>query len=110
MSLLRGIIGLVLTLVVAGFAAFNTESVDVIVSPIHDPVEFPLYGIALASVAFGFIMGGLMVWINDGALRKTKRKQKKELKNLEQEVGRLKQDKFKPTPPAPDVFPALPSQ
>tara|TARA_R110001592_G_scaffold29350_9_gene106608 strand:- start:26728 stop:27060 length:333 start_codon:yes stop_codon:yes gene_type:complete len=110
MSFVRGIIVLILTLVVAGFAAINTDPVSVMVSPINDPVMVPLYQVALASVALGFIAGALIVWINCGPVRQSKRQQKKEIKNLEKEVNRLQSDKFSPRPPAPDVFPALPSQ
>ncbi len=110
MFIIRGIIGLVLTLALAGFAAMNTDPVEVFISPIHDPVEYPIYLIALVSVAAGFIAGGLMVWINTGGVRKDRRKKKKEIKILEKEVDALKDDKFAPKPPASDMFPALPSQ
>jgi len=110
MFVIRGIIGLVLTLSLAGFAAMNTDPIEVFISPLHDPVDFPLYLVALVSVAVGFIAGGLMVWINTGGVRKDRRKKKKEIKILEKEVDALKDDKFSAQPPASDMFPALPSQ
>ena len=51
MFIIRGIIGLVLTLSLAGFAAMNTDPIEVFISPLHDPVDFPLYLVALVSVA-----------------------------------------------------------
>ncbi len=110
MSFLRAIVALILTLVLAGFAAMNTEKVEVVISPIGDIAMVPLYAIALGAVAFGFICGAFMVWINTAPVRKDRRKKKKEIKNLEKEVGKLKDDKFSSSQPATEIFPALPSQ
>jgi len=110
MSFLRAIIALILTLVLAGFAALNTDLVEVVISPVNDPIAIPLYAIALGAVAFGFVCGAFMVWINTAPMRKDRRKKKKEIKILEKEVGKLKDDKFAPRQPATEIFPALPSQ
>ena len=99
-----------MTVLVAAFAAFNTKSVEVLYSPIHDPMMVPLYIIALGGVAIGFVAGAFMVWLNSSTLRKDRRKKKKEIKHLEKEVTKLKEDKFSPKPPAQEMFPALPSQ
>jgi len=110
MSFFRTILAVILTVLVAAFAAFNTQPVEVLYSPIHDPMMVPLYIIALGGVAIGFVAGAFMVWLNSSTLRKDRRKKKKEIKHLEKEVTKLKEDKFSPKPPAQEMFPALPSQ
>ncbi len=110
MSFLRAIIAIILTLVLAGFAALNTEKIEVVISPVSDAILIPLYAIALGAVAFGFVSGALMVWINGAPVRKDRRKKKKAIRILEKEVDKLKDDKFTQHKPATDIFPAITSQ
>ncbi len=91
MAALRFIIGLVLTICIAMLAVLNRDMASFTWSPIHDSVTLPVYAIILASMAVGFIFGGVVVWLNHGKTRKERRKQKKNIKTLEKEVIRLKE-------------------
>ncbi len=92
MGFLRWLIGLVITIVIASFAAMNTEVVSFTFSPVHDPVSIPVYMVILSTLAFGFLFGGIVVWLNAAPVRKAKRKQKKEIKLLEKELEKLKSE------------------
>ena len=110
MSFLRWIIGFIITVCVAGFAAMNRDSISVIWHPLDaSSLMLPLYIVVLGSMGLGFIFGGAVVWMNGSKVRRDKRKQKKEIRLLEKEIGRLKDDKFTPSAPAVDVFHALPA-
>ncbi len=112
MGVLRGILAVCVTIVIGLFAAFNRQSVDLYWNPLNldDVLSVPVYAVGLVGILFGFFVGAIMVWLNMSSLRRQKRKQKKEIKTLEKEVSRLKDDKFSAQPPAADIFPALPSQ
>lgn len=113
MFLIRGLIGLIFTIIVAVFAALNRTAVPVTWNPIEidGAIELPLYFIILGCLAFGFIIGGLSVWLNSANVRRDRRKQKREIKILEKELDRLKEDNSSDTkPPAQDMFVALSSQ
>ena len=109
MGFLRWLIGFIITLCIAAIAVLNVEaSAPFFWSPIHEAVTLPVYIIALGAMAFGFVFGGVVVWFNGAGVRKTKRKQSKEIKLLEKEVTRLKEDKFVPSSaPASEMFPAI---
>jgi len=109
-AFIRGIIGFVFTILIAGFAAMNRESISVIWNPVDDAfVTVPLYLVILLSLAFGFICGGFVVWVNGAKVRRERRKQRREIKMLEKEVARLKEDKHMPIDAASvDVLQALP--
>ena len=111
MAVIRFLFGLVITVCIAVFSVLNREVISVTWSPFPDDIAvmLPVYVVVLAAMAFGFVLGGLLVWINAGGARKDKRKQKRDMKILEKEVGRLKEDKFQSSGmPATDIFPALP--
>lgn len=110
MILFKSIVVVILTVFAAGFAVLNIEPVLVNISPVHDPVALPLYSIALASLMFGFIAGGAMVWMNMNHVRRDRRQQKKHIKTLEKEVNELKEDKFMPEAKTAEILPVLPSQ
>ena len=111
MAIIRFIIGLIFTVLVAGFAVMNRFPVDIAWSPVSDSISLPFYVVLLGALLVGCLFGGALVWINGGRVRKAKRKQKREIKLLEKEIERLKQDKFvqKP-PPASEIFPAIASK
>ncbi len=109
-SAIRWLLGLFLTLVLAAFAALNRDDVSITWNPISEPETLPAYVLILSSFVVGFILGGIIVWLNGGQTRKAKRKQNKEIKRLEKELAHTKEDKFIPSAPAPEIFPALPSK
>ncbi len=112
MAFLRGLSALTFTIVIAVIAVLNRDDVPVYLNPLDTSFshDFPLYAVILGSVLFGFVVGGFMVWINMSSLRRQKRQQKKDLKKLEQEVVKLKDDKFKPREAEVSSLPVLTSQ
>lgn len=99
-----------MTVGIALFAVLNRDVIPVTWNPVSEDsvLMLPVYIVILVSMASGFIFGGSVVWLNMGGLRKVKRKQKRDIKRLEKEVGRLKEGKLSTGMPATDIFPALP--
>lgn len=112
MGFLRGALALIITVVIAVVAVLNRDFVAVRLNPIdlEQSFDFPLYFVVLGAAFFGFIVGAMMVWINMSSIRRQRRKQKKEIKNLEKEVSKLQDNKFKPREETVTPLPALPSQ
>ena len=108
MSLIRAIFGFILALALTGFAVSNREIIDLIYSPIHDPLQVPLYLVALLFMAAGFVLGAVVTWLNGSKTRKLKRQQRKTIRALEKELGERSKDKEEPAAPPSDFFPALP--
>ncbi len=106
-AFIRWIFGVALAVLVTAFAVFNRQDVEVIWSPMHESEHLPLYAVGLGMMAVGFFIGGAMVWFNQGSLRSEKRKQKKQIKHLEQELETAS-DLIKTGVPQSDLFPSLP--
>ena len=96
MTILRIIIGILVTLAVAGFTAFNLQSVDIVYSPFNEAISVPLYAVAIGFSLFGFVMGALITWVNSSGVRKERRKLRKQVRTLEKELDCLQGDKFSP--------------
>lgn len=109
MSLINSAFTLILIVIIAAFAILNRDIVDVTYSPVHDPYALPLYAVILGALITGFLIGGCAVWINHLGLRRTKRKQNKQIKTLEKELRVSTQDTPSDIPPS-DFFPALPKR
>lgn len=107
MGFIRSIFGFLVMLIVLIFAAGNRHDVEVFYTPFTPPVHLPLYAIVLSLMALGFIMGGVLVWLNESPLRQDRRKSKKEIKILQKKINTLKKDSN--APPASELFPALPN-
>lgn len=95
MSILRWIIGIPLVIVAIAFAVANGESVSFTYSPIHEPVNWPLYALVLAALAAGFIIGSVMTWAAGHAVRKSRTALAKENKKQQAEIERLTDEKLR---------------
>lgn len=111
MAVLKWLVGLIFTVIVAVFAVMNRGEFSFTLSPFpgDEPVALPVYVVVLCALAVGFLMGALSVWLSSSSLRQEKRRQRREIKILEKEVGTLKEARFA-APPSNDLFPALPAQ
>ncbi|MGH1397987.1 MAG: lipopolysaccharide assembly protein LapA domain-containing protein [Alphaproteobacteria bacterium] len=109
MGFIKTILGFILAIAITAFAVQNRAPINIQFSPLHDPFPLPLYAIALGGLLLGFILGGTLVWLNDGKIRHEKRRQKKQIKTLEKDLATLKSPKPQ-TAPASDLFPALPKK
>lgn len=104
MRLLHNILGALFALLLVAFAVFNRQNVAFVYSPFHDPLELPLYLIALGLMGIGFIAGGAAVWLNMAGLRRARRQQRKTIKALEKE---LETANTAPQSPSLPVLPQL---
>ena len=104
MAFIRWIIGFIITVAIATFAAMNLQHVDVVFNTLDEEqtISLPLYVIMMGSLVLGFVFGGLTVWFNEGKNRREKRKAKKEVKSLEKTVHELKENRFV-VPPTTDI-------
>ncbi len=108
MGLIRWIFGLLIALILVAFAVFNRNSVSLTWSPVHAPLELPLYMIGLVLMAIGFFTGTLMTWMNMSKVRQDRRRQKKQIKILEKELEAVNENGNAEAPS--DFFPALPKR
>lgn len=110
MAFFRWIAGFVMAVLVSAFAVMNREDVSFVWSPVHDPVQVPMYLVVLGALVAGFLFGGFVVWVSGSKVRREKRLQKKEIKNLEKHIVKLENIRKDPaTPPAGEIFSVLPS-
>ncbi|MCB1650473.1 MAG: LapA family protein [Alphaproteobacteria bacterium] len=108
-AFIRGLVAFFLVVVLTVFAVANMHSVDVSMTPVHQPFQTPLYLIALGFMAAGFVVGGFFVWLNGSAGRSLGRQQKRQIKVLEKELGRLQEESGgEAFNPSSEFFPALP--
>ncbi len=110
MAFFRTIFGFIIAILLIGFAIANRQETALIYSPIHEPLNVPLYLISLIFLAIGFILGGLIVWMNNAPTRKVKRQQRKTIKALEKELSTAQNKTESADTPASEFFPALPQQ
>ena len=108
MGFLRTFFGFVLAACLITFAVANRQIIPLVYSPIHDPLEIPLYMITLGFLAGGFLLGSFVVWMNGASTRRTGRKQRKTIKSLEKELSTLQNQTETAKAPPSDFFPALP--
>lgn len=109
MGFIRWIIGFLIAALVTGFAVLNRQDVPVFWSVSAESHEFPLYLICLGFMAAGFFLGALMVWMYGAGIRREKRKQKKQIKNLEKALDAVNENTGHQGPSS-DFFPALPKK
>lgn len=86
MSLLRWIAGFTIALLLAAFAVANRQTANLYWSPFHGPLHVPLYMPALGFMAAGFLVGIVMMGLNSLPLWWASKKQKKQIRKLEQEL------------------------
>ena len=109
MAFLRTVCGLLTALVLTGFALANSQPASVIYSPVHDPLEVPLYLVAGSCLGGGFVLGGLLVWINNAHRRRTTRRQRRSL-HLPAGAAQARQNPGGHEPHGAELFPVLPAQ
>ena len=108
MALIRTFIGFLIAITLIAFAVTNRQTTTLVYSPLHDPLELPLYMVTLLFMAAGFVLGVFILWINTSKTRKTKREQMKAIKALEKELETLKDTETEANDPPSEFFPALP--
>lgn len=104
MKLLRSFISLFIAALAILFALGNRGAVSVTYSPVHDPVTMPVFVLALSGVVIGFIVGGIIVWLNEASIRADRRKQRKIIRVLEEKLVEEEEGREKNTGPITGLF------
>jgi len=73
------------------FAASNTTSVEVFLTPFHDAVTVPLYAVGLLALGIGFLGGALLVWFYSYRIRIEKWQETRRANRLEKEIETQKE-------------------
>ena len=107
MTLIRTIVGFLITIAVLVFAAANLHTIEVYYTPFTPALELPLFIVALGLMSFGFVIGSMMVWINEGKARRERCRQRKEISKLQKELEETHAPNDSDASPS-DFFPALP--
>lgn len=68
------------------FALGNRDDVAFIWSPFHDPVQLPVFAPVLVAMLAGFMAGGFFVWVNGAPVRAERRRARKQIAKLEEEL------------------------
>jgi uncharacterized membrane protein YciS (DUF1049 family) len=74
------------------FVVLNMQDTTFYYSPLATPLELPLWALGLLLFGIGFIMGALLVWLNDLPKKSEIRRLKKENVKLEEERDSLESD------------------
>ena len=101
MKSLSWLITLPILVVVVVFAVNNRGAVDFDLWPVGLTVAMPLYLTVLGTIVVGFIAGGSVVWIASAQLRRTVRRQRHRVSELERQVKKFEaaDDDDKAVPP-----------
>lgn len=95
MTFLKWIIGVPFVILAVAFAVANGEIIAFAWSPVHEPIETPLYALVIIALALGFFIGSLMTWAGGHGVRKERRAQAKTIKKLETDLNKAQQDVLK---------------
>lgn len=85
-KLLRSIFSIVIAAILIVFSLGNRQKVDIVWSPIHESAELPVYFLILIALLIGFLIGGIMVWLNYVPIKRINKKQNKKIQNLEKKI------------------------
>jgi uncharacterized integral membrane protein len=88
-------------LVVVLFAVSNRASVTVTLWPLPVTLAAPLYFVVLAALLLGFLVGGLVTWINAGRVRRTARERARRIAALERDLAASEARLAAAAPPVP---------
>lgn len=83
---LRSTLSILIAAATILFSLANRDTVSVTFSPVHGPIDTPVFLLGLGGLAIGFLIGGIMVWLNGSASRTERRKQRKAIKALEKKL------------------------
>ena len=86
MAFIRWILSLVIAVVAVLFALGNRDDIPFTWSPLHEPVTLPVFVPVLVALLGGFVAGGFVVWVNAAPVRAERRRQRKQISKLEEEL------------------------
>lgn len=74
------------------FVVLNMQDTTLYYSPLANPVTMPLWLLGIILFSFGFIVGGLLVWLNHWPLKRDLKAAQKDLAKAEKDRAALAQD------------------
>ena len=81
-----------LFLVVIVFSVTNRAMLELNLWPVlTQPVSFPAYGIALVGLFIGFVLGGIVSWVQNGRTRRRIRELQKQSEADQREIATLRE-------------------
>ena len=89
-ALPRLLIGIPLLVLLVLFALSNTAPVRLALWPTEFAIEMPLSIAIIALAAIAFVLGGLLVWVNELGQRRRARRAEQTLRLLEAQIEDLK--------------------
>lgn len=69
-------------------SVINRADADISLQPYIESIQIPVALIILGGIIFGFLWGVAIMWFNGAATRSDLRRQKAEVKRLEQELSK----------------------
>lgn len=109
MSFIKWIIALPIIVGAVLFAVANPETVSISWNPFTAPIDLPLYFVALVFLGAGFLLGALVAWFGMGKVRKDRRHQRKQIKELEKDINIANEKIMELSAAKKTDFPVLPN-
>ena len=97
-----------LTVMVVVFAVANRAFVPLDLWPFAIEVQIPIFLLVLGSMLFGFLIGGLVMWLSLGKQRRQGRAAKGQIAKLERQTQELEQARGRAETRASAAAPAGP--
>ena len=107
MSFIRWILSLIIAVAAVLFALGNRDDIPFVWSPLHEPVTLPVFVPVLIALLTGFIAGGFVVWVNAAPVRADRRRQRKQISKLEEDLRESEGRAIAATAPYDRGTPAL---
>jgi uncharacterized integral membrane protein len=93
--IIRLLIGLVAVVAIVAFAVANRTPVEVSFAPLPVLMELPLYGVFLAGLVLGVLVGGFGVWLTAVRRGRETRRMRRKVWALENQLNVIRQQEDK---------------
>lgn len=107
MKFTQWICGAIFTIAAIAFAVLNRAPVEIVLNPFAKSYEVPLFLVALAPLAAGFLLGCGIMLLETWHVRAEKRSQSKRIKTLETTLQAVNENVA--APPS-EFFPVIPAK
>ena len=74
---------------IVAFVVLNRQETTLYISPLSDPLTLPLWFLGIILFAVGFLVGALLLWLNNWPARKELKSIRKELKQTQEKYEEL---------------------
>lgn len=74
---------------IVAFVVLNQQTIELYISPLTEPLTLPLWLMGLVIFAFGFIIGALLLWLNNWPVKRELSRTRKKLDQCEKDQIQL---------------------